>query len=85
MEKIVSLDKEGRLYIPRRIRKILRLNTVVLKVHNKSIVIEPIEDDPIKALGILGKEKLKGKSIETLRKEAREDIERHAIKKVRRL
>lgn len=85
MEKIVSLDKQGRLYIPEEIRKALQFNTLVLKVYDKSIVIEPIDDDPIEALGKLGKEKLKGKSIETLKKEAREDIEKHALKKVRRL
>lgn len=85
MEKIVSLDKQGRLYIPEEIRKVLRFNTLVLKVYDKSIILKPIDDDPIEALGKIGKEKLKGKSIETLKKEAREEIEKHALKKVRRL
>jgi len=55
-----------------------------LKVYGKTIVIESIDDDPIEALGKLGKEKLKGKSVEILKKEAREEIEKYAFKKVRR-
>jgi len=37
-----------------------------------------IEDDPIEALAKLGKTKLKGKSIEQLKKEARKIIEEDA-------
>jgi bifunctional DNA-binding transcriptional regulator/antitoxin component of YhaV-PrlF toxin-antitoxin module len=84
MEKIVSFDKQGRLYIPEEIRKVLLFKTLVLKVYGKRIVIEPIEDDPIEALGKLGKKKLKGKSIKTLRKEAMEEIEKDALEKIRR-
>ncbi len=85
MEKIVSFDKQGRLYIPEDVRKILQFNkTLVLRVYDKSLVIEPIDDDPIEALSKLGKEKLKRKSIETLKKEARKEIEKHAFKKIRR-
>ncbi|MDO8460328.1 MAG: AbrB family transcriptional regulator [Nanoarchaeota archaeon] len=85
MEKIVSFDKQGRLYIPEEIRKILQFNkTLVLRVYDKSLVIEPIDDDPIEALSKLGKEKLKRKSIETLKKEARGEIEKNAFKKIRR-
>ncbi|MBS3071678.1 AbrB family transcriptional regulator [Candidatus Pacearchaeota archaeon] len=83
MEKIVYFDKQGRLYIPEEIRKVLQFSTLVLKLSGKSIIIEPIEDDPIEALGNIGKEKLKGKSIETLKKEAREEIEKNAFKKIR--
>lgn len=46
-----------------------------------SLFIEPIDDDPIETLSRLGKEKLKGKSIETLKKEARGEIEKASIKK----
>jgi len=84
MEKIVSFDKQGRLYIPEYMRRILQFKTLVLKVYGKTIVIESIDDDPIEALGKLGKEKLKGKSVEILKKEAREEIEKYAFKKVRR-
>ena len=84
MEKIVYFDKQGRLYIPEEIRKLLGFRTLVLKVYGKSLVIEPTDDDPIEALSKLGKEKLKGKSIEILKKEAREEIEKNAIKKIRR-
>ena len=85
MEKIVSFDKQGRLYIPEEVRRLLQFKTLVLKVYGKSIIIESIDDDPIEALGKLGKEKLKRKSIETLKKEAREEIEKNALKKIRRL
>ena len=85
MERIVSFDKQGRLYIPEEIRRFLQSQTLVLKLNDKSITIEPIGDDPIESLSKLGKEKLKGKSIETLKKEAREEIEKNAIKKIRRL
>ena len=85
MEKILSFDKQGRLYIPEEIRSILQFKTLVLRVYDKRIVIESIDDDPIEALGKLGREKLKGKSIEMLKKEAREDLEKNALKKIRRL
>ncbi len=84
MEKIVSFDKQGRLYIPENVRKFLQFKTLVLRIYNKSLIIEPIEDDPIEALSRLGKGKLKRKSIEALKKEAREEIEKHAFKKIRR-
>ena len=84
MEKIVSFDKQGRLYIPEDVRQFIQFKTAVLSIYGKSLVIEPIEDDPIEALSKLGKEKLKRKSIETLKKEAREEIEKYALKKIRR-
>ena len=82
MEKVVSFDKQGRLYVPEEMRKSLGFTTGVLTVRGNSLVIEPIHDDPIEALGKLGKEKLKGKSIADLRKMAQEDIGKHALKKV---
>ena len=85
MERIVSLDNQGRLYIPEEIRRYLQFKALVMKVFNNKIIIESIEDDPIKALGKLGREKLKGKSIDRLRKEAREELEKYALKKIRRL
>ncbi len=85
MEKIVYFDKQGRLYIPEDMRRLLKFKTLVLKIAGKGLFIEPIEDDPIDALGKLGREKLKGKSIKRLKEEARKEIEKHALKKVRRL
>ena len=84
MERIVSFDKQGRIYIPEDMRKMLGVKTLVLKRFDESLIIEPIDDDPIEALGRLGREKLKGKSIQTLKKEAREEIEKNVIKKIRR-
>ncbi len=74
MEKIISMDKQGRLYIPEDIRKMLQIKTFVIKSQDNGMFLEPIEDDPIEALGNLGREKLKNKSIKQLKKEAREDI-----------
>ena len=85
MEKIVSFDKQGRLYIPEDIRKFLQFRTLVLKVYDKQLIIKPIDDDPIEALGKIGKERLKGKSIKKLKKDARKEIEKNALKKIRGL
>lgn len=84
MEKIVYFDKQGRLYIPEEIRKRFAHKALVLKTFTNGIFIEPIEDDPIEALGRLGKDKLKGKTIQQLRQEARAELEAHVNKKVRR-
>jgi bifunctional DNA-binding transcriptional regulator/antitoxin component of YhaV-PrlF toxin-antitoxin module len=83
MEKIITFDKQGRLYLPEEVRKLLQFKTLVMKVYGNRLIIEPINDDPIEALGKLGKEKLKGKSIEKLKKEARGEIEKDAVKKIR--
>ncbi len=85
MEKIVSFDKQGRLYIPEDIRKSLDSKTLVLRAYNNALIIEAIDENPIAALGKLGKEKLKGKSIKLLRKKAMEEIKKNAINKIRRL
>ena len=83
MEKIVSFDKQGRVYIPEEIRRILQSKTMILRASDKGIAIEPIEDDPIEALGKLGRDKLKRKTIKELKKEARKEIEKNACKKIR--
>lgn len=84
MEKILSFDKQGRLYIPEELRKILQTKTLVVSSINDGICLKSIEDDPLEALSRLGKERLKGKSIDKLKKEARKEIEENAIKKLRR-
>jgi bifunctional DNA-binding transcriptional regulator/antitoxin component of YhaV-PrlF toxin-antitoxin module len=84
MEKIITFDKQGRLYLPEEMRRYLQVKTLVARIMGKTIILEPIEEDPIEALGKLGKEKLKGKSIKKLKKQAREEIENEAIKKLRR-
>ena len=83
MEKIVSFDKQGRVYIPEEIRRILQSKTMILRASDKGIAIEPIEDDPIEALGKLGRDKLKRKTIKELKEEARKEIEKNAYKKIR--
>ena len=84
MEKIVSLDKQGRLYVPEELRKFLQFKMFLAKIQGKGIYLEPLEEDPIKALSILGKEKLKHKSIAQLKNEARQVLENDATKKLRR-
>jgi bifunctional DNA-binding transcriptional regulator/antitoxin component of YhaV-PrlF toxin-antitoxin module len=83
MEKIVKFDKQGRIYIPEEMRTYLKFKTLVARVLDKSIILESIEEDPIEALGKLGREKLKGKSIKELKKQARENFENESIKKLR--
>jgi len=84
MEKIISFDKQGRLYLPEEMRRFLQFRTLVARAKERGIFLEPIEEDPLEALARLGKEKLKGKTIKQLKKEAREEIEKNAVKKIRR-
>ncbi|MEK6898703.1 MAG: AbrB family transcriptional regulator [Nanoarchaeota archaeon] len=84
MEKIVYFDKQGRLYIPEEMRRLLRFKTLLAKASDSGLFIESIEDDPIKALGKLGGKKLKDKTIKKLKEEARGEIEKNALKKIRR-
>lgn len=80
----MSFDQQGRLYIPEDMRKFLFFKTLIARTIGKSILLEPVEDDPIEALGKIGKTQLKDKSIKQLKKEAREEIEKNAIQKIRR-
>jgi len=82
MEKIVSLDSQGRIYLPEEIRKYLKNTTFILSERDGSICIRPIEEDPIQALSKLGI-KIK-KPIKQLKEEARKEVEENAIKKIRR-
>jgi len=84
MEKIISFDKQGRLYLPEEMRRVLQFKTLIARAQEKGIFLEPIEEDPLEALSRLGKDKLKGKSISQLKKEARKEIEENAVKKIRR-
>ncbi len=84
MEKILYFDKQGRLYLPEDMRRALQFKTLIARMIDRKIVLEPIEDDPLEALTKLGRKKLKGKSIEKLKKEARKETEENAIKKLRR-
>ena len=83
MEKLITFDKQGRIYIPEEIRRLFKFRTMVIKSLEKGILLEPIEDDPIQALAILGKGKLK-KPIKQLKEEARKELEKNATKKIRR-
>ncbi|MBU4069923.1 MAG: AbrB family transcriptional regulator [Nanoarchaeota archaeon] len=84
MEKILSFDKQGRLYLPEDMRKFLFFKTLIAKTIEEGLLLKPLEDDPVKALEKLGKIKLKGKSIKQLKKEARIEIEKNATEKIRR-
>jgi len=84
MEKIVSFDKQGRLYLPEELRKYIQFRTFLAKAQGKGIYLEPIEEDPLEALSRLGKGKMKNKSTTQIKKEARAEIEEHATKKIRR-
>ncbi len=84
MEKIVSFDKQGRLYLPEELRKYLQFKTFIARAQGRGIYLQPIEEDPLEALSRLGMEKLRSKSIAQLKKEARAEIEENAAKKVRR-
>ncbi len=84
MEKIVSIDKNGRLYLPEELRKYLQFKIFIARAQGKGIYLQPIEEDPLEALSKLGKEKLKEKSISQLKEEARKEIEENVTKKVRR-
>jgi len=83
MEKIISLDSQGRLYLPEEIRKYLKNTTFIASEQDGGICIKPIEQDPLQALSRLGKQKLK-KSVKQLKEEARKEIENDAFKKIRR-
>ena len=84
MEKIVNFDKQGRLYFPEELRAYLKFRTFIARAQGKGVYLQPIEEDPIEALSKLGAEKLKGKSIAQIKKEARAEIEENATKKIRR-
>jgi bifunctional DNA-binding transcriptional regulator/antitoxin component of YhaV-PrlF toxin-antitoxin module len=84
MEKIVSFDKQGRIYLPEELRAYLRFKIMVARATDRGIFLEPIEEDPIEALAQLGKHKLKKKTVKQLKEEARKEIEDAAVKKVRR-
>ena len=66
MEKIVSFDKQGRIYLPEELRKYLQFKTFIAKSQGKGIYIEPVEENPIYALSRLGKKLTK--SISQLKK-----------------
>lgn len=83
MEKIVSFDNQGRIYLPENMRRKLLVRTLIAKTIEQGILLQPIEDDPLEALGKLGGVKLKKKSVKQLKKEAREEIEKNVIKKIR--
>ncbi|MEK6893446.1 MAG: AbrB/MazE/SpoVT family DNA-binding domain-containing protein [Nanoarchaeota archaeon] len=84
MEKVVSFDKQGRLYLPEELREYIRFKTFIAIAQGKGIYLQPIEQDPLEALSKLGKDKLKTKSFSQLKKEARGEIEENAAKKIRR-
>ncbi len=83
MEKVIKFDKQGRLYLPEELRRYLQFKTFIAKTQENGIFLQPVEENPLDALSRLGKSSLK-KSINQLKKEAREEIEKDATKKIRR-
>lgn len=82
MEKVVSFDKQGRIYLPEEMRRSLKFKTLLARVIDESLVLQPIQDDPFEALGKLGKDKLKGKTPLELKKRAQKELENEAFKKI---
>ena len=67
MEKAVTvMDKQGRIYIPKNLKKDLGRKFFVVKI-DKEIMLVPIPIDPAKELERIGK-RLPKKSIRELRK-----------------
>ena len=77
--EIEEIDRNGRIYLPSRLRRDLGKKFLVLRRGNQ-LVLVPLPDDPAKDLAELGKS-LPGKSLKRFRaeilKEAEEDIRRH--------
>jgi bifunctional DNA-binding transcriptional regulator/antitoxin component of YhaV-PrlF toxin-antitoxin module len=72
MEKTtVVMDKQGRIYLPRQIKKDLGRKFFVVKI-NKDIILVPVPSDPVKELERIGKG-LPKKSIKRFRKEILEE------------
>lgn len=75
MEKItVVMDKQGRIYLPKQLKKDLGRKFFVVKV-NKDIMLVPVPSDPVKELERIGK-KLPKKSVKQFRKEIMEEASR---------
>lgn len=64
---IAVMDKQGRLYIPKRIKRPLESRFFVVKVDSKLILI-PVPKNPAKDLEELGKG-LPKKTVEEMKKE----------------
>lgn len=84
MVEIVSFDKQGRLYVPKKLRERLQSGTVAISEQEKGLLVIPLDDDPFTALSKLGKKQLTGKSIDKLRKDTLDTTYEHATKKIRR-
>ncbi|MBS3073860.1 hypothetical protein J4447_00210 [Candidatus Pacearchaeota archaeon] len=84
MEKIISFDRQGRIYLPEELRRYLVFKTFIAKIKDRGLYLEPIEEDPLEELSKLGRGKLKVKSIAQIKKEAREEVKEYAQKKIRR-
>ena len=67
----VVMDKQGRIYLPKRLKKDLGRKFFAVKV-NKDIMLVPVPSDPVKELARIGKG-LPKKSVKRLRKEILEE------------
>ena len=84
MVEVVAFDKQGRLYVPKKLRERLQSSTVVISEQKEGLLIAPLDDDPIEALSRLGTTQVRKKSIDQLRKHALDATYEHATKKLRR-
>lgn len=77
--EIEEIDRNGRIYLPSRLRSDLGKKFLVLR-RGKQIILAPLPADPVKDLAELGG-KLPAKSLKQLRseiqKEAEDDVRRH--------
>ncbi len=82
MEKIINLDAQGRIYIPEEMRRLFEEKAFVVQASEEGICLKPVHEDPLIELEKISRGKLK-KTISQLKKEAREEIEKYASKKIR--
>ncbi|MFW5907167.1 MAG: AbrB/MazE/SpoVT family DNA-binding domain-containing protein [Candidatus Natronoplasma sp.] len=71
MSRIVQTDKKGRLYLSKKIREKYGQKFLQIELEDEISLI-PISDDPVEDLRKVT-DKLKGKSMEEMKKEIREE------------
>jgi bifunctional DNA-binding transcriptional regulator/antitoxin component of YhaV-PrlF toxin-antitoxin module len=80
MEKsTVVMDKQGRLYLPKRIKKEMGRKFYIVKTPDRIILI-PVPKDPVKALAELGRKAGINKySMKQIKKMIEEEAEKEAL------
>jgi len=77
MSRIVETDKKGRLYLPKDTREKYGERFLEVEMEDE-IKLLPIPDDPVEDLRKVT-DKLKGKSIEEMKKGIREEIIKNVL------